>query len=502
MRRAKIVATFGPAIASYENTLAVLEAGVDVARMNMSHGDYTVHDNTYENVRKAASDLSKAVAIMADLQGPKIRLGRFVDGPHALAVGDIFTITTEDVPGTKDICSTTLKSLTEDVNVGDALLIDDGKVALRAIEVDDVKVVAEVTVGGMVSNNKGINLPGVAVNVPALSEKDEDDLRWAIRRGVDLVALSFVRDASDITRVHEIMDEEGRRVPVIAKIEKPQAVEQLPEIIDAFDAIMVARGDLGVELPLEEVPIVQKRAVELARRWAKPVIVATQVLESMIDNPRPTRAEASDCANAVLDGADAVMLSGETSVGKYPIETVKTMARIIESTEVHGLERVPPLGTKPKTRGGAITRAAVEIADQLDAKYICTFTQSGDSARRLSRLRPIKAVFAFTPVEHVWNQLALTWGIQPVLVPMVGHTDEMTSQVDRSLLEMDLVDDGDLVVIAAGSPPGKAGSTNMLKVHKVGDLADAGSQGGEPGSNREKLGPWPEKKKKNQATQA
>src|SRR6476659_4071884 len=313
MRRAKIVATFGPAIASFDNTLAVLEAGVDVARMNMSHGDYSVHDNTYENVRKAAGQLGKAVAIMADLQGPKIRLGRFVDGPHLLEVCDTFTITTEDVPGSKDICSTTLKSLTEDVNPGDALLID----------VDDVKVVAQVIVGGWVSNNKGINLPGVAVNVPALSEKDEDDLRWAMRRGVDLVALSFVRDASDISRVHEIMDEEGRRVPVIAKIEKPQAVEQLPEIIDAFDAIMVARGDLGVELPLEEVPIVQKRAVELARRWAKPVIVATQMLESMIDNPRPTRAEASDCANAVLDGADAVMLSGETSVGKFPIETVK-----------------------------------------------------------------------------------------------------------------------------------------------------------------------------------
>ncbi len=325
MRRAKIVATFGPAIASFDNTLAVLEAGVDVARMNMSHGEYSVHDTTYENVRKAAAQLGKAVAIMADLQGPKIRLGRFVDGPHLLEVGDTFTITTEDVPGTKEICSTTLKSLTEDVKPGDALLIDDGKVALRAIDVDAVKVVAQVIVGGWVSNNKGINLPGVAVNVPALSEKDEDDLRWAMRRGVDMVALSFVRDASDIKRVHEIMDEEGRRVPVIAKIEKPQAVEQLPEIIDAFDAIMVARGDLGVELPLEEVPIVQKRAVELCRRMAKPVIVATQMLESMIDNPVPTRAETSDVANAVLDGADAVMLSGETSVGKYPVVVVETM---------------------------------------------------------------------------------------------------------------------------------------------------------------------------------
>ncbi|MCZ2403421.1 pyruvate kinase [Paenarthrobacter sp. Z7-10] len=490
MRRAKIVATFGPAIASYENTLEVLKAGVDVARMNMSHGDYTVHNATYENVRRAAASLGKPVGIMADLQGPKIRLGRFSDGPHALAVGDVFTITTEDVPGTKDICSTTLKSLPEDVKVGDALLIDDGKVSLRATAVDDVKVVTEVVVGGMVSNNKGINLPGVAVNVPALSTKDEDDLRWALKRGVDLVALSFVRDAADINRVHAIMDEEGRRVPVIAKIEKPQAVEHLSEIIDAFDAIMVARGDLGVELPLEEVPIVQKRAIELARRWAKPVIVATQVLESMIDNPRPTRAEASDCANAVLDGADAVMLSGETSVGKYPIETVKVMARIIESTEVHGLERVPALGTQPKTRGGAITRAAVTIADQLDAKYICTFTQSGDSARRLSRLRPVKPVFAFTPEEHVWNQLAMTWGIQPILVPMVAHTDAMIEQVDRTLLEKSLVVDGDMVVIAAGSPPGQAGSTNTLKVHKVGDLADFTKVDGTR-ANKEKVGPWP-----------
>jgi pyruvate kinase len=491
MRRAKIVATFGPAIASYENTLAVIEAGVDVARMNMSHGDYSVHQNTYTNVRKAAAQLGKAVGIMADLQGPKIRLGRFVDGPHDLAVGDVFTITTEDVPGTKDICSTTLKTLTEDVNVGDTLLIDDGKVSLRATAVDATKVVTVVTVPGKVSNNKGINLPGVAVNVPALSTKDEDDLRWALKTGVDMVALSFVRDAADIERVHAIMAEEGRKVPVIAKVEKPQAVAHLAEIVDAFDAIMVARGDLGVELPLEEVPIVQKHAIELARRWAKPVIVATQVLESMIENPRPTRAEASDCANAVLDGADAVMLSGETSVGAFPIETVKTMARIIESTEQHGMERMPALGTQPKTRGGAITRAAVTIADQLDAKYIATFTQSGDSARRLSRLRPKKPVFAFTPVEQVRNQLALTWGIQPVLVPMVTHTDAMTEQVDRTLLELDLAQEGDVVVIAAGSPPGQAGSTNLVKVHRVGDLADLGKTAADEAGSREKVGPWP-----------
>jgi len=291
-----------------------------------------------------------------------------------------------------------------------------------------------------------------------------------------MVALSFVRNAADIRRVHEIMAEEGRRTPVIAKIEKPQAVDALAEIVAAFDAIMVARGDLGVELPLEDVPVVQKNAIELARRSAKPVIVATQVLESMIDNPRPTRAEASDCANAVLDGADAVMLSGETSVGKYPVETVQTMARIIESTEQHGLERVPPLGSKPKTRGGAITRAAVEIADQLDARCICVFTQSGDSARRLSRLRPNKPLFAFTPVQSTLNVMALMWGIQPRLVDFAEHTDHMTAQVDRVLYEQNLADIDDLVVIAAGSPPGQAGSTNSLRVHRVGDIADAGEQ--------------------------
>ena len=494
MRRAKIVATFGPAISSYSNTLAVLDAGVDVARMNMSHGDYSVHQQTYENVRRAAAELNRPVGIFADLQGPKIRLGRFADGPHVLAPGDRFTITVEDIPGTKEICSTTFKGLPHDVAVGDMLLIDDGKVSLRAVEVDATSVVTEVVVGGSVSNNKGINLPGVAVNVPALSEKDEEDLRWAIRIGVDMVALSFVRDASDVIRVHEIMDDEGRRVPVIAKIEKPQAVDALEEIIDAFDAIMVARGDLGVELPLQDVPIVQKRAVELARRWAKPVIVATQVLESMIENPRPTRAEASDCANAVLDGADAVMLSGETSVGKYPIETVRTMAEIIESTEKHGLERVPPLGSNPKTRGGAITRAAVEIADRLDARYICTFTQSGDSARRLSRLRPKKPVFAFTPVQSTLNQMALIWGIQPKLVEFVEHTDEMTAQVDRVLFEQGLVEVDDLVIIAAGSPPGQAGSTNSIKAHRVGDITDAGQlPEGHMSPSKEKVGPWPVK---------
>ncbi len=469
MRRAKIVATLGPATSSYDNIRAIIDAGVDVARMNLSHGSYEVHEEVYANVRRAADDAARAVAVLVDLQGPKIRLGRFENGPYDLAVGDVFTITTEDVVGTKDICGTTFKGLPGDVAPGDTLLIDDGKVKLRVISTDGVAVKTEVVVAGAVSNNKGINLPGVAVNVPALSEKDEADLRWGLDLGADYIALSFVRNADDIVRVHEIMTEAGRFVPVIAKIEKPQAVDNLEAIIDAFDGIMVARGDLGVELPLEAVPIVQKRAVELSRRMAKPVIVATQMLESMISSPIPTRAETSDVANAVLDGADAVMLSGETSVGEYPVITVQTMARIVASTEDHGLERIPALGTKPRTQGGAITLAAAEVADFVEAKYVCVFTESGDSARRMSRLRFNIPMKAFTPDVAIQRRMALTWGIESFLGDRVTHTDAMYSQVDDALLDNGLAEVGDKVVVISGSPPGIAGSTNDLRVHRVGD---------------------------------
>jgi pyruvate kinase len=469
MRRAKIVATLGPATSSYESLKSIIEAGVDVARMNLSHGTYDVHEEVYRNVRQAAEDLGKPVAVLVDLQGPKIRLGKFANGPHDLAEGDIFKITIEDIAGTKEICSTTYKGLPGDVKAGDPLLVDDGKVSLRVIETDGTVVTTVVEVPGPVSNNKGINLPGVAVNVPAMSEKDEADLRWGLRLGVEFIALSFVRDAADIKRVHEIMDEEGVRRPVVAKIEKPQAVDNLEEIIEAFDAIMVARGDLGVELPLEAVPIVQKRAVELARRMAKPVIVATQVLESMISSPRPTRAEASDCANAVLDGTDAVMLSGETSVGEYPTITVKTMANIIESTEDHGLERIPALGTKPRTQGGAITLAAAEVAEFVGAKYLCIFTESGDSARRMARLRSSIPMIVLTPHVEIQRRMSMTWGVTSYLVDPVTHTDDMFVQVDDLLLSKGLAEVGEKVVVIAGTPPGIAGSTNDLRVHRVGD---------------------------------
>lgn len=473
MRRAKIVATLGPATSSYENIRAIIDAGVDVARMNLSHGNYAVHEEVYANVRRAADSVGKAIAVLVDLQGPKIRLGKFEGGPYELAVGDTFRITTEDVIGNKDISSTTYKGLPDDVKPGDPLLIDDGKVTLRVTATDGTVVTTTVEVPGAVSNNKGINLPGVVVNVPALSDKDEADLRWGLGLGADLIALSFVRSADDIIRVHEIMAEEGRKIPVIAKIEKPEAVDNLEAIIDAFDGIMVARGDLGVELPLEAVPIVQKQAVELCRRMAKPVIVATQMLESMISSPRPTRAETSDVANAVLDGTDAVMLSGETSVGEFPVVTVQTMARIIESTEEHGLERIPPLGVKPRTQGGVITLAAAEVADFVEAKYLCVFTQSGDSARRMARLRSSIPMLAFTPEVGILRRMALTWGIRSFLVDLVTHTDAMYKQVDDILLAEGLAEIGDKVVVISGSPPGITGSTNDLRVHRIGDALNA-----------------------------
>ena len=473
MRRAKIVATLGPASSSYDQLRAIIEAGVDVARMNLSHGSYDDHEQIYRDVRKAASDLDKPVGVFVDLQGPKIRLTKFRDGPVKLEKGASFKITIDEIEGDVNICGTTFKGLPGDVKVGDFLLIDDGKVRLRAVEVSDTTVTTEVEIPGLVSNNKGINLPGVAVNVPALSEKDEDDLRWALKLGVDMVALSFVRNASDIDRVHEIMREEGRKIPVIAKIEKPQAVENLEEIIDAFDAIMVARGDLGVELPLEQVPLVQKRAVELARRWAKPVIVATQMLESMISSSIPTRAETSDVANAVLDGADALMLSGETSVGSFPVETVATMAKIIQSTEENGLSRIPDLGTRPHTQGGAVSFAAMEIAELLGSKYVCVFTEGGDSLRRISRLRSAVPVLSFTPNVQTARELSLVWGSKTYIVPKVTHTDAMFEQVDISVLEQGMCKVGDEVVVVAGTPPGVSGSTNTLRVHKVGTGAES-----------------------------
>jgi pyruvate kinase len=459
----------GPAVESPEKVRELIAAGMNMARLNLSHGGYEEHQGRLNEVRAAAKEAGKPVAILVDLQGPKIRLARFKAGPHDLSRGDIFTITTDEVEGTKDRVGTTYKGLPGDCKPGDRILIDDGKVTVEVVEVKGNDVVTKVIEPGAVSNNKGINLPGVAVSVPALSEKDKEDLRWGLNAGADFIALSFVRSAEDIVDVHQIMDEVGIRVPVIAKIEKPQAVANLQGIVDAFDGIMVARGDLGVELPIEEVPLVQKHCIELAREAAKPVIVATQMLDSMITNSRPTRAEATDCANAVLDGADALMLSGETSVGEFAIEAVHTMARIISHTEEGGMDMIRPMKSLPKTKGGAITKAATEVGAIVGAKYLVTFTQSGDSARRTARLRSPIPILAFTPEVGTYNRMALDWGVEPELTPMVKHTDEMVMQADTLLIQSKRCVEGELVVIVAGSPPGIPGSTNAMRVHRVGD---------------------------------
>jgi len=469
-RRAKIVCTLGPAVDGLERIRELVSAGMDVARLNFSHGDHAEHQQRFTWVREAAAAGEHPVGILADLQGPKIRLGRFAAGPVHWANGETVVITSDDVDGTHDRVSCTYRRLPDEVHAGDRLLIDDGKVAIDVVTVDGPDISCLVVEGGEVSNNKGISLPNVAVSVPALSEKDAADLRFALALGVDMVALSFVRSPDDIKLVHEIMDEVGRRVPVIAKIEKPEAVARLEPIVNAFDGLMVARGDLGVELPLEQVPLVQKRAVQLCREQAKPVIVATQMLDSMIENARPTRAEASDVANAVLDGTDAVMLSGETSIGKYPVVTVQTMARIIRTTEAGDIS-VPRLGHDPKTRGGAITAAASNIARAVNARALVAFTQTGDTVRRLSRLHCELPLLAFTPEASVQNQLTLAWGVETFLVDFVEHTDDMFRQVDHALLGLGRGQVGDLVVVVAGSPPGTPGSTNTLRIHRLGSLS-------------------------------
>ena len=475
MRRAKIVATLGPATSTAEAIEGLVAAGMDVARLNLSHGDYADHESVYALVRAASDAAGRGVGILVDLQGPKIRLGRFASGPVLLESGDVFIVTTDDVPGDREKVSTTYAGLPGDVSVGDVVLVDDGRIELRVTKVEGNDVHTVVVEGGRVSDNKGFNLPGVAVSVPALSDKDKADLRWALRTGADMIALSFVRSAADIVDVHSIMDEEGIRLPVLAKVEKPQAIENLEEIIAAFDGVMVARGDLGVELPLEAVPLVQKRAIQLCREASKPVIVATQMLDSMAVANRPTRAEASDVANAVLDGADALMLSGETSVGHHPNLVVETMARIIEHVETWALHELPNL-SDPWTgsTARALTHAAVGVAEGVDATHLIAFTETGSSARLIARWRSSTPILAFTPNPRTRSMLSLVWGVETFLVAQVKHTDDMVRQVDKALLDIGRATIGDRVVIVAGVPPGVPGTTNGMRVHKMGSAGPAG----------------------------
>jgi pyruvate kinase len=466
MRRAKIVCTLGPAVDGVERLVQLVEAGMDVARLNMSHGDHAEHGARLAQLRLAAERVGHPITVFADLQGPKIRLGRFADGPVVLKAGDRFTITVDDVAGDAKRASTTFKGLAGDVKPGEAILIDDGRVELRAVAVTARDVVCEVVTGGPLSDHKGINLPGVPVSVPALSDKDADDLRWALGQGVDMVALSFVRSAADIDPVHAVMDEVGRRVPVIAKIEKPQAVDDLDAIIDAFDAFMVARGGLGVELPFEEVPLVQRRIITAARRWAKPVIVATQMLESMMAAPRPTRAEASDVAHAVLDGSDAVMLSGETSVGAYPVEAVRAMDRIVRAIELHGFGEIETIEWDPHTTSGVVAWGAAEMAKRLDVRYIVAFSKTGDTARRLARLRTRIPVLCSTPSEQTRRELGLVWGLR-TFIAKTSELDPMILEMDQIMLREGLAVPGERIACVYGTPMGVTGKTNTVHIHRV-----------------------------------
>ena len=470
-RRTKIVCTLGPATASASRLSELIDAGMDVARLNFSHGTHAEHQAVYDMVRQLSAERERPVGVLADLQGPKIRLGNFADGPVVWASGERIAITTDECLGDHDRVSTTYQGLAGDVRPGDRLLVDDGKITLAVLEVSGADIGCEVLDGGPVSDHKGISLPGVAVSVPPLSEKDIEDLKFALSLGVDMVAMSFVRAPEEVKLAHAVMDEVGTWVPVMAKLEKPEAVSDLPAIVDAFDGLMVARGDLGVEMPLEQVPLVQKRAIRLCRQAAKPVIVATQMLDSMISDQRPTRAEVSDVANAIFDGADAVMLSAETSVGAYPAHTVATMARIAVAAE-------GPVSQRESTEwgadddgdvgvGDAVAAAACDLGRRLGAMALCCFTRTGDTALRLARQRSALPLLAFAHDESVRARLAFSWGIESAVLAPATTAETLPAEVTRGLAAMGMRQPGSLVVVVSGSRSGVSGCTDSVRVLRI-----------------------------------
>ncbi|MCC6994337.1 MAG: pyruvate kinase [Deltaproteobacteria bacterium] len=469
-RRAKIVCTLGPATESQEKIGQLMDEGMDVARLNFSHNDPDYHRTIFQRVRAESEKRGRPVAVLQDLQGPKIRIGRFANGGTDLVPGATFTVTTRAIVGDDRVVSTVYQALPGDVKPGDALLLDDGQISLEVTEVVGEDVTTRVTVGGRLKNNKGINLPGVKVSAPALTEKDKEHLKFGVDLGVDFVALSFVRHPDDVREARALATREGRRrVPIIAKLEKPEAIERLDEIIDVSDGIMVARGDLGVELGPEKVPLIQKRVIEATNAKGKVVITATQMLESMIENPRPTRAEASDVANAVLDGSDALMLSGETAAGAYPILTVRTMARIISEIEVSARYRTD-FGAQSldlQNQTNAIAHAAVVAARQLRIKTIALFSESGAVARLISEYRPEAAIIALTTDASTYRRLQLYWGVTPVLVAPARSTDEMITRIESYLRGRNFAKAGETVAITMGVPLGSGESTNLLKLHRI-----------------------------------
>jgi pyruvate kinase len=469
MRRAKIVCTLGPATRTPEMIGGLIDAGMDVARLNFSPGDSDSHAQTLRILRSEAQKRGRAVGVLQDLQGPKIRIGRFENGQVELTPGEAFAITTREILGDERVVSTTYKHLPGDVKAGDQILLDDGYLSLEVTGVDGEDVHTRVVSGGVLKDKKGINLPGVKVSAPALTEKDRADLAFGLRLGVDFLALSFVRDPSDVREARRLATIDDHRIPIIAKPEKPEAIERLEEIVEVADGVMVARGDLGVELGAEKVPLVQKRIIEVTNRRGKVVITATQMLESMMENKRPTRAEASDVANACLDGTDALMLSGETASGKHPLLAVRTMARIIAEIEGSAFYRLnletPALDLPVSTN--AVAHAAVVAARQMNLKVIACFSDSGGIGRLVSEYRPEAQIVALTTNETTYNRWALYWGVQPIFIAPAASTDEMLSRIDDVLRSRGLAHPGELVVITMGIPIGSGESTNLLKIHRV-----------------------------------
>lgn len=480
IRNAKIVCTIGPASSSPKVIERLIKAGMDVARLNFSHGTHDEHKKVINHIRVTSRKFKKAVAILQDLQGPKIRTGLLKDGKTILKSGDKFVLTGRNILGTSEIVSTTYPAMYRDVKKGDNILLDDGLMSLKVNNVKGTDITCEVINGGVLTDHKGINLPGIKVGLSSITKKDIEDLYFGIGQCVDYVAISFVRTDKDVKSVKDIIRKKlapvsskqgGVFIPVIAKLEKPEAIDNLEKIVDEADGVMVARGDLGVEMSPEAVPVIQKNIINMANKKEKPVITATQMLESMINNPRPTRAEASDVANAIFDGTDAVMLSGETASGKYPVESVEIMARIISAAESGSLyrhvsdRRMDRISTYPD----AVSSAAVHASHQIEAKLIVVFTQSGSTALFVSKQRPSMPIIAYTPIENIMRRLNLYWGVIPKTMGLIEDTDDLIREMDRSLVSDKLVRKGDSVVILMGMPISQKGVTNMMKLHRVGE---------------------------------
>ena len=476
MRHTKIVCTIGPATSSEERLEQLMRAGMNVARLNFSHGTHAEHEQVIQRARTISARLGCAVAILQDLQGPKIRTGTLQDGkPVTLVDGSRITITTRDVEGNAQTLSTNYKALPQDVKAGDRILLDDGLLELRVLGANETDVQCEVVYGGELGEHKGINLPGVAVSSPALTEKDRDDLRFGVAQGVDYIALSFVRKPEDAREAQQLIRqyiseiygvEDGRKIPLIVKIEKPEAVEHLDAILAVTDGVMVARGDLGVEMPPEKVPLIQKHIISKCNELGLPVITATQMLESMITNPRPTRAEVSDVSTAILEGTDAIMLSAETSVGAFPIQAVSMMARIAIETEASYHATAHPIH-QHRTLAQAVSHAARALSEDTHVQDIVVFTRSGNSARLISNDRPRVPILAYTPSEHVYHQLALWWGVWPHRISMQGTTENLIALVEKRLLEDGLAHPGEYVVIMGGLPIASQARTNFVKLHRI-----------------------------------